>query len=185
MHLHIWCMCALCVHVRTCAHLLRKGVQPLHIRISRSQAACTILGTLTRRVPKACIDGNVWKCTCMYALAYMHLHICTCIYALAYMHLHVSTCIYALVCMCALVRTYCAKVCMNIRLYVYVRTYCVKVCSYSSNSWDSLPWDRWLARATCPRLCFRAAIAQIAWTPFPGTGGSREPPVPDCVFEQL
>ena len=25
----------------------------------------------------------------------------------------------------------------------------------------------------------------IAWTPFTGTGGSREPPVPQCVFEQL
>ena len=33
--------------------------------------------------------------------------------------------------------------------------------------------------------CVFEAIAQIAWAPFPGTGGSREPPVPDRVFEQL
>ena len=28
-------------------------------------------------------------------------------------------------------------------------------------------------------------LARIAWTPFTGTGGSREPPVPRGGFEQL
>ena len=26
--------------------------------------------------------------------------------------------------------------------------------SYNLNSLDHVPWDRWLARTTCPRLCF-------------------------------
>ena len=57
--------------------------------------------------------------------------------------------------------------------------------SFFPNSLDPLHWDRWFARATCPTLCFRAAISGKTWIPSTGTGEWREPLVPHCVFEQL
>ena len=91
---------------------------------------------------------------------FTHLHT----YSQFCTHIHICTHMHAYAHLCTHMRTY-AHICTHMRIY-------------SSNSLGPLPWDRWLARATCPRLCFRATIARIAWIPFTGAGGLREPPVP-------
>jgi len=200
LHEHIHALAYMHLHICTCkdAHKCTHTKVPkacitaprlAYMHLQRCAQVHTYEGTQSMynctKVSKGLHEHTTaWTYNCMNIRLHEHTtawtYVCMCI---------MCACAHY-VCMCALVRTYCAKVCMNIRLYAYVRT-CAHLLRKGVHEHTSVCVCAHLCASIAQRCAWTycahiasrcAVIAQIAWTPFLGTGGSREPPVPDCVF---